>query len=432
MSIDNQIKKGLGWTTISTIVIAVVAIVKISVLARYLDKSDFGLMAIVTFVISFMELFNDFGVSIGILHKQEISKNEYHSLYWINLVISIFLFGILAILSPFIAMFYDMPQLKDLLILIGVNLIISGIGRQFKTIEQKELRFNYIAKVDMLGAIISLGFAIYLAVSGYGVYSLVYSLIIQFAVVNICYFLNGIKKTGLSFHFSLKETVPFLKIGIYQVGGQVANYFNRDLDVLLIGKFFSPSVLGSYSLAKQLVFRPFQFLNPIILRVASPVLARFQNDINELRRRYLEMLNIISLLNIVVYCLLIIFAPLVISILYGNSFENIILLVRLLSIYMIFRAIGNPVGSLVIATGRTDLDFYWNILLLLIMPMFIYVGSLFDVVGVAISLIVSMLVLYIPAWKVFINKLINVSLYDYLKACFVFDLVSIYSKFKKE
>lgn len=432
MSIDNQIKKGLGWTTISTIVIAVVAIVKISVLARYLDKSDFGLMAIVTFVISFMELFNDFGVSIGILHKQEISKNEYHSLYWINLVISIFLFGILAILSPFIAMFYDMPQLKDLLILIGVNLIISGIGRQFKTIEQKELRFNYIAKVDMLGAIISLGFAIYLALSGYGVYSLVYSLIIQFAVVNICYFLNGIKKIGLSFHFSLEETVPFLKIGIYQVGGQVANYFNRDLDVLLIGKFFSPSVLGSYSLAKQLVFRPFQFLNPIILRVASPVLARFQNDINELRRRYLEMLNVISLLNIVVYCLLIIFAPLVISILYGNSFENIILLVRLLSIYMIFRAIGNPVGSLVIATGRTDLDFYWNILLLLIMPMFIYVGSLFDVVGVAISLIVSMLVLYIPAWKVFINKLINVSLYDYLKACFIFDLVSIYSKFKKE
>ncbi|MBB1140538.1 MOP flippase family protein [Myroides sp. WP-1] len=425
MSIDNQIRKGLGWTTISTVVIAVVAIVKISVLARFLDKSDFGLMAIVTFVISFMELFNDFGVSIGILHKQDITKREYHSLYWVNLGISVMLFGVLAVLSPFIAGFYDMPRLTELLWLIGFNLVISGIGRQFKTIEQKELQFNYIALVDMIGALLSLVVAIYLAMRGYGVLSLVYSLMIQFGFVNLCYFVRGIKKYGLSFHCKIKETIPFLKIGMYQVGGQVANYFNRDLDVLLIGKFFSPDVLGGYSLAKQLVFRPFQLLNPIVLRVASPVLARFQNDIAELRRRYLSMLNMIATLNIVVYGLLIIFAPLAVHILYGQEFDSIVILVRILSIYMIFRAIGNPVGSLVIATGRTDLDFYWNLLLLLIMPIFIYVGSLFGIIGVTLSLVLAMIVLYIPSWKLFISKLLDVSLMDYIRSCFVLDFKKI-------
>ncbi|EHO09923.1 MOP flippase family protein [Myroides odoratimimus] len=425
MSIDNQIKKGLGWTTISTIVIALVAIVKISVLARFLDKSDFGLMAIVTFVISFMELFNDFGVSIGILHKQDITKKEYHSLYWVNLFISFLLFGVLWIISPFISGFYKMPQLTDLLLLIGINLIVSGIGRQFKTIEQKELRFNYIALVDMSGSLVSLVFAIYFAINGYGVYSLVYSLIIQFGLVNFCYFVNGVKKYGLSFHCSLRETIPFLKIGMYQVGGQVANYFNRDLDVLLIGKLFSPDVLGGYSLAKQLVFRPFQFLNPIVLRVASPVLARFQNNIEELKERYLKMLNMVSTLNIIVYVGLITFAPLAVSILYGNGYENLVLPIRILSIYMIFRSIGNPVGSLVIATGRTDLDFYWNILLLFIMPVFIYLGSFFGIIGVTISLVVSMIVLYIPAWKIFIDKLLGVSLKDYVRACFIIDLVGV-------
>lgn len=422
MSIDSQIRKGLGWTTVSTIIVAVVAIVKISVLARYLDKSDFGLMAIVTFVISFMELFNDFGVSIGILHKQDISKNEYNSLYWVNLFISVFLFGILAFVSPFISVFYGMPQLTDLLLLIGVNLIISGVGRQFKTIEQKELRFNYIAKVDMLGALVSLLSAVFLAVNGYGVYALVYSLIIQFTFVNICYFVKGLRIYGLGFHCNVKETVPFLKMGMYQVGGQVANYFNRDLDVLLIGKFFSPDILGGYSLAKQLVFRPFQFLNPIVLRVASPILARFQNDLSELRRRYLEMLNIISSLNIIVYVLLIIFAPLAVHILYGYAFDSIIILVRILSLYMIFRAIANPVGSLVIATGRTDLDFYWNVMLLLVMPIFIYFGSLFGVIGVTISLAFSMIVLYTPIWYIFIYKLLGVSLKEYFKACFCLKL----------
>lgn len=425
MSIDNQIKKGLGWTTISTVVIAVVAIVKISVLARFLDKSDFGLMAVITFVITFMELFNDFGVSIGILHKQEISKKEYHSLYWVNLGISVLLFGVLAIISPFIAQFYNMPRLKELLWLIGFNLVISGIGRQFKTIEQKELNFNYIALVDMVGALFSLLVAIYLAMNGYGVLSLVYSLMIQFAFVNLCYFVRGLKKYGLSFHCKLSETIPFLKIGMYQVGGQVANYFNRDLDVLLIGKLFTPDVLGGYSLAKQLVFRPFQLVNPIVLRVASPVLARFQHDLVEMKRRYLSMLNMISSVNIVIYVLLIVFAPLAVHILYGKEFDSIVILVRILSVYMIFRAMGNPVGSLVIATGRTDLDFYWNLLLLLVMPIFVYVGSFFGIVGVSISLVCAMVILYIPSWKIFMNKLLNMSLLEYFKACFFINFKSV-------
>ncbi|MDM1444011.1 MOP flippase family protein [Myroides odoratimimus] len=422
MSIGNQIKSGIGWTAISTIVIAIVAIVKVSVLARYLDKSDFGLMAIVTFIISFMELFNDFGISIGILHKQNISKNEYHSLYWINLAISVFLFFILLGITPFISSFYNMPELKYLLILIGINLIISGIGRQFKTIEQKELRFKFIALVDILGAVFSLFLAIWLAVYGYGVLSLVYSLIIQFSIVNLCYFVNGLKRHGLSFHFKFKETVPFLKIGAYQVGGQVANYFNKDLDILLIGKIFSPDLLGGYSLAKQLVYKVFQFFNPIIMRVASPMLARFQNDKSELRLKYLDMLNIVSTVNILVYVLLIIFAPLAVNILYGSHFESIVVLVRFFSIYMIFRAIGNTLGSLVIATGRTDLDFYWNIILLFIMPPFIYGGSNYGIIGVVISLVISMIVLYVPAWKLFIDKLLGVSLKEYFLTCFKIDI----------
>ena len=91
------------------------------------------------------------------------------------------------------------------------------------------------------------------------------------------YFIYGLKKYGLLLHFNYKETEPFLKIGIYQVGGQVVNYFNRDLDILIIGKFFSQDILGGYSLAKQLVSRPAQIINPILSKVASPALAKFQN-----------------------------------------------------------------------------------------------------------------------------------------------------------
>jgi len=304
---------------------------------------------------------------------------------------------------------------------LGLTLIISGIGRQFKVIEQKKLLFKGISFVDMSTSILSLLVAVVLAARGFGVYSLVYSSLVQSFTSNLVFLIMGLRKQGLQFHLSFDEAKPFLKIGGFQVGGQVVNYFNRDLDILLIGKFFSPDILGGYSLAKQLVFRPAQLINPILVKVASPALALFQHDKAALKKNYLRLVNIVTTINLPTYLGIILFAPWVVTILYGEGFDDIVLLVRILSVYMIFRAIGNPVGSLVIATGRTDLEFIWNIVTLLILPLFIYVGSQYGIVEVTIAITSAMAILYIPSWKLLINRMIGASLKEYLIASFTFN-----------
>tara|TARA_R110002096_G_scaffold88213_2_gene202175 strand:- start:2163 stop:2417 length:255 start_codon:yes stop_codon:yes gene_type:complete len=74
MSIKGKVILGLKWTTFSTLILALVTILKISILARFLEKSDFGLMALITFVLGFINLFSDMGLSTAILHKQKIKK----------------------------------------------------------------------------------------------------------------------------------------------------------------------------------------------------------------------------------------------------------------------------------------------------------------------------------------------------------------------
>ena len=110
--------------------------------------------------------------------------------------------------------------------LIGLNIIFSGIGIQFKTIETKNLNFKQISIIDIIAVLLSLVIAVILAVKGYGVFSLVYSSLAQYLLSNTLYLILGIKKHGLLFHYRFSETLPFLKIGIYQVGGQIVNYFN--------------------------------------------------------------------------------------------------------------------------------------------------------------------------------------------------------------
>ena len=420
MSIKGKVILGLKWTSFSTLILALVAILKISILARFLEKSDFGLMALITFVLGFINLFSDMGLSTAILHKQKIKKKTYSSLFWFNLIFCILLYLIIFSVTPAIANFYGEPLLDSLIPLISINVVLSGIGTQFKTIETKNLLFKNIGIIEIMSALISLALAICLAINGYGVLSLVYSSMAQYILSNILFFVTGVNKYGLLFHFKISEVLPFLKIGIYQVGGQIINYFNRDLDIILIGKLFSVDVLGGYSLAKQLVSRPSQVINPILVKVASPALAKFQLNYKLLKTNYLKLISIVSAINIPIYLGIIIFAPIIVELMYGPGFENIVILVRVLCVYMIFRAIGNPIGSLVIATGRTELEFYWNLFNLLVMPIFIYVGASYGIVEVTISLTLAMLLLFVPSWKLLVNKMTGATLIEYLKAIFNF------------
>lgn len=419
MSINQEIKKGVKWTTISTIVLAVVAILKVSILTRFLDKSDFGLMALVTFVMGFMELFNDMGLTSAILHKQDISKKQYASLYWINWLASIILYLLLILITAPISNFYEEPLLNNLIPLIGLNLLLSAIGRQYKTLEQKNLLFFSISAIDIIAAVLSLVLAVILAVYNYGVYALVYSVIFQAGFSNFLYLILGIKKYGFLLHFRLNETRDFLKIGMYQVGGQIVNYFNRDLDILIIGKFFPSDVLGGYSLARELVRRPAAFILPILNKVGAPTLSKINTDSAKLKEYYLKMTNILATLTIPMYLLIAIFAYPIIIILYGKDFVDITILVQLLTVNMIFRIIGGNVGNLVIATGKTNIDFQWNLLTFFVTPLFVYIGSQFGINGVATMMSLSMVVLFIPGYYFMVKRMIDVSLKEYIKAFFM-------------
>lgn len=416
MNLKKKAIGGVKWTTISTITLASVGLIKISILARYLDPSDFGLMALVTFVLGFMNLFMDMGLTSAILHKQNISQRQYSSLYWINIIFSILLFLVIFLISPFIAIFYEESELSELIQIMGYSILLSALGRQFKTIEEKHLNFKYVAIVDILGSLCGLVVGILLAIWDYGVYSLVYAALIQYGISNLIFFTKGFIVRGMLFHFNFDEIKPFIRIGVYQVGGQVVNYFNRDLDILLIGKYFGSDILGGYSLAKQLVQRPMQILNPVITRVASPVLALMQNNMSELKRNFLHFLNIVATANFTAYVLLAIFASPIVLVLYGEDFTDIVILVQLLSFYMFLRSVSSPVGSLVIATGRTNLEFYWNLLVLIVMPAAIFISVSFSIEIVAISLCITTLLLKIPFWKLLINRLCGASLTEYLSS----------------
>ena len=148
MNINNQFIAGIKWTTFATFSITICNILKISILARFLSKDDFGNFAIVLFFLGFFKLFSEMGLTTAILHKQDITKNEYGSLYWFNIVFCFLLYFLLYLITPIISDFYNEPSLDFLIKILGISIIINSIGLQFRTIETKNMTFRSISIIQ--------------------------------------------------------------------------------------------------------------------------------------------------------------------------------------------------------------------------------------------------------------------------------------------
>jgi O-antigen/teichoic acid export membrane protein len=418
MSLKKQAVGGVKWTAIAAIFSAVLQLVQIAVLARYLDKKDFGLMALALFVIEISQIFIDMGISNAIIHKQHVNKFQLSTLYWLNIFIGIAIYLLILLCAPFVAAFYKTPELIPVLHAIAITFLIIPFGQLYETLLRRDLKFQALSTRDIIGKVIGFIVAVTLAVKHFGVFALVYANIITALVSTILLITNGLKIFKPKFIFSRRSLNQkgFFSFGLFQIGEQIVNYFNSQFDTLLIGKLLGMEALGVYNLAKTLASRPYKIINPIITKVAFPVFAKLQNDIDKLKQSYLKVIQFLAITNAPIYALLIILAKPITIVFFGKHWIDAAPILQLLSISALSNSINNPVGSLQLARGRADLGFYWNLGLFITMPLAMYLGSHWGIMGIVWSLVISKIILQIPTWYYFIKPLCNVGFTEYFQS----------------
>jgi len=393
-----------------------IGIAQLSILTHLLSPRDYGLMAIVMVVIGFTRLFADVGVSNAIIHKQDSTHQQLSTLYWLNIFSGITLFFLIVGISPLIAWFYDEPTLVGLLIVLSTTFIVGAFGTQFRVLLQKDLQFKLLTKIEIFAAIGAFTIAVMTALYGAGVYSLVLGALASTFFSTIALLIVGLKKYRPSLVFQINLIRSYIKFGFFQMGENSITYFNSQFDVILIGKLLGVEALGVYSIAKNISMRPAQVINPIVTRVSFPIMAKVQSEIHQLKKIYLTAVNAISSVNFPIYVTIALLAEPLVLTLFGNQWEKSIPLLRILSIYGAVRSTGNPVGSLQLARGRADLGFYWNLGLFMVIPLAIFIGSNWGTEGVAYSLLILMLMLFVPNWWLMVRPLCQAGFIEYFKA----------------
>lgn len=419
MSLLKAATKGMVWTTTSTVVRSLVSLLQISILTRHLDVGAFGTIAIATVFIGFTQIFLDLGISAGIMHKQDATKDQLSSLFWLNILTGTILTLILIALAPLVSMGYEDETLTPIIMLLSLSVFLASLGSQHRTIQQKEMRFKYMAIIEISASIITMAIAVILALKGFGVYSLVYSSITGVAVSNLLYLSLGLRKDkNIYWHFNLHDTYPFLKIGAFSIGSRILDYFSREIDIIFIGASFGKDVLGLYTLCKKVVRMLFGVINPIITRILTPLFSKMQTDKSRIKGVYYNLTETLVITNLPIYLLVSIFSKTILNLLYGEQYIEGAFILSIFAAYYGILSISNPIGSLQIALGRTDIGFYWTIYRILCTLVVVYIASFFNIETLVILFLALAIFNIVVMWRFQIYIMIGMSFSELMQAIF--------------
>ncbi len=377
--------------------------VQVSIVARLLHPSDFGLMAVSGAVMAFVQVFADMGISNAIVHHRNISRDQMSSLYWLNVLIGSALTMLMIVASPFISAMYDEPRLLPILILMSTTLVIGAFGQQFRVLAEKNLEFAPLMGIDAVGGIVGFAVVVGSALVGAGVYALVWGSIAGAVVGSLLnwWLLSKSYRPGL--RFRIEEIRSFLSYGIYMVGNNLANTFNLQADVLMGGRWLTVSTLGMFSLPRDLSLRSQFLINSVVTRVGFPVMAQAQNDPALLRSIYLKTLRMTASINFPIYLGIAAFTPEIVIVLFGSKWTESVSLLRILALWGLVRSTLNPVGSLIFAVGRVRLAFFWNVSLIPVVLMTYWAGLQYGAPGLAWSMLAYVVALSPIAWYVLVR-----------------------------
>ena len=413
MSLKKSAIFGFKWSSISQFGRQITLLITTVVLARLVSPSDFGLIGMATVVTGFITIFKDLGTSAIVIQQQNLSNKLLHSLFWLNVIFGLLATVILLLIAPAIAQLYETPKVIPILRVLAFSFLISSFSILQKAILERKLKFNTIAKIEITATILAAIVAIIAAILDAGVWSLVCQTLVLVSANTIFIWVAVKWKPQMLFDWSEVKAVSNYSLNL--TGFSIFNYFVRNTDDFLIGKFLGAKELGYYTLAYRIMLYPLNGISATIGRVMFPILSQMQNDNARFRYAYLRVVSTIALISFpLMFGLWGLAEPFILTV-FGTQWNSVILLLIILTPLGLIQSIGTTTGNIYQAKGKTDLMFKWGLLSgILIVPSFI-IGIHWGLIGIAASYaITSGIILTYPNFAIPF-KLIDLSVGRFLE-----------------
>ncbi|TSJ40752.1 MOP flippase family protein [Mucilaginibacter corticis] len=392
MSNQKTAINGAKWTTSATVITTILNAAQTAIIARILAPSVFGLVSICTIMLSFFQVFANLGFANSIISTQETDKKKLSTIFFSSAGLGVIFCIVINLCSPLVVSFYHEPKLAAIIPLAALNFPLIYSGQIYNTLLQKELRFKTIAVNDTLCVVASIVTTVTLAYNGFNEFAMMYGQLTWAGVRLISYTLTGIKLFRPVWHFKPKEIQDHLKFGIYSIGEGLLGFANSNLENILIGRLISLEALGYYNIAWTLAIFPIYKLNPIIMQVSFPIMAKMKDN-EGLKRAYLKIVDFITYCNFPILTGLALTALGVVPLVFGHNFLPSVPLFKVVVFVGFLSCVTTPFASLSFSKGQPKLVFLLNLIVLLVKIPVIYIAAkYFGLIGITYGYLLASII----------------------------------------
>ncbi len=406
----SKVFSGAIWMVFLRLSVKGLGFINTIILARILTPSDFGIVAVVMAIYSFIDLIKRFGFDVVLIQKQDVERSDYDTAWTFK-----FIFGFLAalvflILSPFIADYYDDQRLTTISICVSMMFFLNGITNigvvnfikdfNFK----KEFKFRLWIKV--LTIVVTI--AVALCVKSY------WALVVGMLSAALWEVVLSFRWSSYRPRISFRKWKELYSFSGWLMTNNILQYFYNQFSGLIIAKMLSPAMVGIYKVTTEFSNLPSGELAASINKASYPGYAKVAQDVQELRNLYLKILSSIALIAIPISVLIALLAPYFVPLVLGDQWISGVPVMEVLSLSQILMCINSNAGYIYLAMGKPKLGtLLLFIRVCLLLGLIYWLIDLYGLIGAAYAYAITSVVMF-PLTFFMLRKLISLKLFDYL------------------
>ena len=404
--------KGVKWSALEKFSLQGIQFIIGLILARLLTPTDFGTVGMLAIFISISQTFVDGGFSNALIRKIDRTETDYSTAFYFNIIVGLVCYGILFLLSPYIAKFFNTPILSELLKVLSISIFINSLTVVQIAKLSVEINFKAQALATLISVILSGSIGIALAYKGYGVWALAWQTVLNTLFKSIILWYQSKWKPIIA--FSMNSFKNLFSYGSKLLTSNLIGTVYEHMTTIAIGKFYTAKDLGFYSRGQQFAHLPSTAIIDVLGRVTFPILAKLQNEDDRLIQVYRKYIQITSMIIFFLLTLLAAMAKPLIIFLLTDKWSEAILFLQIFCFAFMFEHISKLNLNLLQVKGRSDLYLRLEIIKKIIAFSILAISIPFGVLIICISKVLNgQIALFINTY--YTEKLFNLGYIKQLK-----------------
>mgnify|MGYP004706590039 FL=1 len=383
-------------------------------LSRLLTPREYGQVAMITIFITFFQLMTEAGLGPAIIQQKSFRDKDHSNLFTISILFSIVCACLFGIFGFAIAFYYNDVDYIKFSWMLSIVVLFSGMQIVPNAVLLKKQLFKTVNLINLLVTIISGITSVFLAIEGFGVYTLIFNSILS----SMLTFLLITKVSGVTPTKKL-DTNPLKKVWVFsknQFGFNFINYFSRNSDSLLIGKFMSSEALGNYNKSYQLLMYPVTIFGGVVTPILQPVLSNYQDNPEAVREVYFKIVKVLAILTIPFSIFLMFSAKQIILIMFGSQWQAAVNPFSVLSSTVWIQVISSTAGAIFQARNKTKDLFLTGTLSAIILVMAITIGVILGTIQtVSICLSIAFFWNFVQIYWFLTHRVLNSNMFQFFK-----------------